>query len=260
MGPRSTGSTLTWSSAGQALPRSIPRPSLLRLPGCYQARADTWLLADTLRHLKLARGATVLDLCTGTGALAVAAGLDGARDVTATDISNRATTNAWINGRRHRIPVRVLRGDLYSALRPDEEFDVVVSNPPYIPSRTRRLSGHAESRCWDAGPGGRQLLDRICDETFAWLRPGGSLLLVHSTVSDEGRSVERLTASGLVVDIVRREREPFGPVMRARSEMLRNRGLIVEGQDDEELVVIRGTKSVRAWLTTRNRSRVETST
>lgn len=49
-------------------------------------------------------------------------------------------------------------------------------------------------------------------------------------------------------EIVRREREPYGPVMGARAEMLRARGLIVDGQDEEELVVIRATKSATATL------------
>lgn len=220
------------------------RPPLIRLPGCYPVQADTWLLADTLRELDLAPGADVLDLCTGTGALAVAAGLEGAASVTAVDISVRSAANAWLNSRRHGVMTRVLRGDLFEVLVPGEQFDVVLSNPPYVPGHTDRLPRHTVSRCWDAGVDGRRLLDRICAGAHDRLRPGGSLLLVQSAVADHARSVRRLRREGLDVEVVRREHVPFGPVMRARAELIRARGLGVGEQDVEELVVIRATRAV----------------
>lgn len=223
-------------------PRDTGRPSLLRLPGCYPVQADTWLLADTMSRLGLAAGASVLDLCTGTGALAVAAARAGAAEVTAIDISLRSAANAWLNAKRHGASVRVLRGDLFAPLDPDERFDLVVSNPPYVPSGSSRLPRHTSDRCWDGGPDGRMLLDRIGAEAFGRLRPGGSLLLVQSAVAGESRSVLGLRESGFAVEVVRRESEPFGPVMRSRAEALRRRGLIDSGQADEELVVIRAVK------------------
>ncbi|KRE40831.1 HemK2/MTQ2 family protein methyltransferase [Knoellia sp. Soil729] len=219
------------------------RPTLIRLPGCYPVQADTWLLADTLRELDLASGADVLDLCTGTGALAVAAGLEGAASVTAVDISLRSAANAWLNSRRHGVTARVLRGDLFEALLPGQQFDVVLSNPPYVPGHSDRLPRHTVSRCWDAGVDGRRLLDRICAGAADRLRPGGSLLLVQSAVADHARSVRRLRRQGLDVAVVRRERVPFGPVMRARAELIRARGLGLGEQDVEELVVIRASRA-----------------
>lgn len=221
----------------------VHRPWLLRLPGCYPVQADTWLLADTMHDLGLAAGSSVLDLCTGTGALAVAAVRAGAAKVTAVDLSLRSAANAWLNAKRHGVPVRVLRGDLFGPLATGEHFDLVVSNPPYVPSRSGRLPRHTVSRCWDGGPDGRLLLDRICTESFDRLRPGGSLLMVQSTVAGDARSVLGLRERGFEVEVVRRESEPFGPVMRSRAEALRACGLIDDGQWDEELVVIRATRS-----------------
>ena len=219
------------------------RPALIRFPGCYPVQADTWLLADTLRELDLAAGADVLDLCTGTGALAVAAGLEGAASITAVDISLRSAANAWLNSRRHGVTAEVRRGDLFEALAPGRQFDVVLSNPPYVPASTDRLPRHTVSRCWDAGIDGRRLLDRICAGASDRLRPGGSLLLVQSAVADDARTVRRLRRQGLDVEVVRRERVPFGPVMTARAELLRARGLGVAGDDVEELVVIRAVRA-----------------
>lgn len=224
----------------------VHRPWLLRLPGCYPVQADTWLLADTMHDLGLALGSTVLDVCTGTGALAVAAVRAGAAKVTAVDLSVRSAANAWLNARRHGVPVRVLRGDLFGPLDAEDDFDLVVSNPPYVPSRSGRLPRHTVSRCWDGGPDGRLLLDRICTESFGRLRPGGSLLMVQSTVAGDVRSVLGLRESGFDVEVVRRESEPFGPVMRSRARELHSRGLIAQGQSHEELVVIRATKPLDA--------------
>ncbi|MFW5473638.1 HemK2/MTQ2 family protein methyltransferase [Knoellia sp. CPCC 206450] len=219
------------------------RPVLLRLPGCYPVQADTWLLADTMAELGLARGARVLDLCTGTGSLAVAAALAGAAEVTAIDLSYRSSANAWVNARRHGVRARVLRGDLFGALAGSERFDLILCNPPYVPSFTRRSSRHRIDRCWDAGSDGRLLLDRICAEAFDWVAPGGSLLLVQSDVADGTRTVESLQDNGFEAEVVRREVEELGPVMRSRARMLRAHGFIAEGQPAEELVVVRATRA-----------------
>jgi release factor glutamine methyltransferase len=67
---------------------------LLRPPGVYRPQADTWLLAQALHDATIPYGARVLDLCTGTGALAVTAARAGAAHVTAVDISRRAAMAA----------------------------------------------------------------------------------------------------------------------------------------------------------------------
>jgi release factor glutamine methyltransferase len=66
---------------------------------------------------------------------------------------------------------------------------------------------------------------------------------VQSAVADHARSIRRLRRHGLGAEVVRRERVPFGPVMRARAELIRARGLSLGEQDVEELVVIRATRA-----------------
>ncbi|OLT21726.1 hypothetical protein BJF79_46660 [Actinomadura sp. CNU-125] len=68
---------------------------LLRPPGVYRPQADTALLADVLRRAGVAAGARVLDVGTGTGAVAVAAARCGAREVVAVE-SRRA--RCWRRG------------------------------------------------------------------------------------------------------------------------------------------------------------------
>lgn len=218
---------------------------LLRLPGTYPAQGDTQLLAGTMERRGLAEGRRVLDLCTGTGALALAAARAGAREVVAVDLSRRVAFNARLNARldelRDRRPgrarVEVRRGDLMAPVA-GERFDLVLANPPYVPAPSEDLPRYSPGRSWDAGVDGRALLDRICTGVADVLAPGGTLLLTHSVLSDERTTLDQLRAAGLDAEVVERRQEPFGPVMRRRADLLRARGLLDPHQDHEELVVV----------------------
>jgi release factor glutamine methyltransferase len=139
----------------------------------------------------------------------------------------------------HRRLIRVRKGDLLEAVRGDL-FDVVVSNPPYVPSPDLPTRGPA--RAWDAGPSGRLWLDRICAEAPGVLKPAGVLLLVHSSLADVAETVRRLTRAGLAVETLSRTRQEFGPITRSRARWLERRGLLTEGERHEEMVVIRGVR------------------
>jgi len=209
---------------------------LLSVPGVHRPRSDTWLLRDAILRERLP-GASVADLCTGSGALAVAAALAGAGNVLAVDVSLRSMLAARLNARLNGCELRVRRGDLIAALG-EERFDVIVSNPPYVPAATDALPLHRSTTLLDGGRDGRALIDRVCGEAPARLRPGGALLLVHSSVCGVERTCEKLEGRGLGVAIVARRRGPLGPVLRSRAALLRRRGLLGE-RDEEELVVIR---------------------
>src|ERR687889_644168 len=105
---------------------------IVRLPGVFRPRSDTWLLAAHLRRQPQVRGA-VLDVCSGSGALAIAAAQAGARSVTAVDVSRRSLWTVALNARLNGVQVATRRGELLDAV-PGEAFDLIVSNPPYLPS------------------------------------------------------------------------------------------------------------------------------
>jgi release factor glutamine methyltransferase len=216
--------------------RPVPAaPRLLRLPGVYRPQEDTALLAAAIGDLALPPGARALDLCTGTGAQALTLARRGAETVLALDLSRRALASVRLNALTRRLRVRTRRGDLTTALG-EGPFDVVVANPPYVPSPAPTVRG---TRGWDAGPDGRAVLDPLCARAGSLLRPGGTLLLVQSELSDVDRSLEMLTAQGLRASVDRRARIPFGPVLSGRTEFLEAAGLIEPGQRMEELVVLR---------------------
>ncbi|CAM03443.1 release factor glutamine methyltransferase [Saccharopolyspora erythraea NRRL 2338] len=214
---------------------------LLRLPGVYRPQGDTYLLAEVLGESGLRRGSRVLDVGTGTGALAVAAVRAGAGSVVAVDVSVPAVVSASINTLLRGMPVRVAHGDALERFG-DERFDAVVSNPPYVPSAAEEVPSRGASRAWEAGRGGRALLDRLCALAPDLLRPGGILLVVHSDLSGVDSTLRQLRHRGMHASVVAQRRQGFGPVLRARAPMLERRGLIEPGQRDEELVVVRGER------------------
>lgn len=212
---------------------------LLRPPGVYRPQDDTSLLIDVMHRGGHASGRTVLDVGTGTGAVAIAAARAGASSVTAVDLSLRSAIATWVNSRLHRAPVRVHNGDLFAPVA-GRRFELVLSNPPYVPSSSGMLPRHRKGRSWDAGPDGRFLLDRICDGAPGVLADGGLLLIVQSELSGEDATLERLAAAGLTGTVMARSRIPFGPVLRSREQLLRGRGLLRPDQHDEQILVIEG--------------------
>ncbi|MGW8889814.1 HemK2/MTQ2 family protein methyltransferase [Streptomyces sp. NPDC055749] len=213
---------------------------MLRLPGVYSPQADSLMLAAAMRREGIGPGMEVLDLCTGSGLLAIHAARLGAR-VTAVDISRRAVASARLNAALARLPVSVHRGDLLSELR-GHTFDAVVSNPPYVPAPSLSVPRRGAGRAWDAGLDGRIVVNRICDAAPASLRPGGLMLIVHSVLSGPEETVRRLSDAGMEASVSDRMAIPFGPVTRGRLAWLRHRGLLPTHTEQEELVVIRARK------------------
>ncbi len=197
------------------------------LPGVFRPRSDTWLLADVVRQQDGLRDAEVLELGTGSGAIAVSAAKGGARRVTVVDVSRRALATAWLNARINGVRVVPRHGDLFAPVS-EQRFDIVVSNPPYLPSG--RIPTRGASRAWEGGAGGRSILERICSDVSQHLNPGGTVLLVHSSVNDVSRTLEALEDAGLRGDVIARERGSVGPLLAERMPDL----------EEEEIYVVRG--------------------
>jgi release factor glutamine methyltransferase len=147
---------------------------------------------------------------------------------------------ARINARRNGVRLRALRGRLFDAVG-SQRFDFIVSNPPYVPARDGGIPARGPERAWDAGADGRVLLDEICARAPRHLRPGGAILLVHSSLIGVEPTLEALAAGGLDPAVRERHEGPLGPLMTERAELLRERGLLEPGQDTEDIVLIRAT-------------------
>jgi release factor glutamine methyltransferase len=203
----------------------------------FEPPSDSWLLVDVMRERGLARDAKVLDVFTGSGVLAVAAGRAGARSVTAVDISRRAALCARVNGRLNGTRVRGLHGSLFDPVE-GQEFDLITANPPYVPSADDELPRAGAARAWEGGRDGRLLVDAFSERAAEFLTPGGTVLMVVSSLTGERETLDALRAGRLEPEVVARHRGPLGPLVSARAEMLERRGLLAPGEREEEMLVI----------------------
>jgi release factor glutamine methyltransferase len=172
-------------------------------PGVFVPRRRTELLARHAATLA-GRGAVVVDLCCGSGAVgtAVYAAVPGI-EVFASDVEPAAVRCA-----RRNITGAVFEGDLYEPL-PDSlrgKVDVLVANAPYVPSEAVELMPpearlHEPLVALDGGADGLDVLRRIVTEAPAWLAPGGYLLFETST-QQAPAATQMVAAAGLAPEIV----------------------------------------------------------
>ncbi|MGE8611176.1 MAG: peptide chain release factor N(5)-glutamine methyltransferase [Achromobacter veterisilvae] len=154
-------------------------------PDVLIPRPDTEVLVETaLECIDGLTGPMVLDLGTGSGAIAVSIAL-ARRDarVMASDVSAAALAVAAANAWELTAAVRFAEGSWYEAVPAGEGFDLIVSNPPYVASDDPHLDQgdlRFEPRgALTDGAGGLEDLARIVEGAGAHLKPGGSLWMEH---------------------------------------------------------------------------------
>lgn len=152
-------------------------------------------------------GAAILDLCTGSGAIAVALARQlPTATVTATDVSGKALAVARQNAEMHKVAERItfLEGDLFEPLDSMPAptlFHVIAANPPYIPTAAMgnlptTVREHEPRLALDGGPDGLAFHRRILAGARGHLHPGG--LLIMEMQFDQGPALEAAyVAAGL---------------------------------------------------------------
>jgi len=170
-------------------------------PGVLVPRPETELLVELALALPLPGSARVLDLGTGSGAIALALARERPTwAVCATDLSPEALAIAHTNCAAMGLAVELLQG---SWLQPvaGRQFELIVSNPPYIATDDPALSDpalrHEPSMALTSGPDGLTALREIIHAAPGHLTGGGWLLLEHGAT--QAHAVQReLAARGLI--------------------------------------------------------------
>ncbi len=156
----------------------IPRPETELLA----ERAWNYVLQSAISN---PQSAIVLDLCTGSGCLAIAIAAKAPHSqVHASDISADALVVARENAGRHQVQERIqfYQGDCFAALPKDLRFDLIVSNPPYIATAEvatlePELRDHEPKNALDGGADGLDFYRRIAGEAKSFLADKGKLML-----------------------------------------------------------------------------------
>ena len=187
-----------------ALPFRVDRRVLIPRPDT-EVLVETALNGTRERHLY----GRMLDLCTGSGCVAVAFAKDRPTwRVTAVDLSPEAAALARENARRAGVVhnVSVLEGDLFAPLPEAAQFELITANPPYIPSGdiagldvdVRDFEPHL---ALDGGEDGLTIVRRLLQEAPPYLVPGG--LIALEVGFDQAPAVAALFEATGFVDVAR---------------------------------------------------------
>ena len=174
-------------------------------PRALIPRQETELLVEealAFIHGLGRRRAKVLDVCTGSGCIAVAIAKLSDADVTAIDISPAALALAAENTALHQADIHFLQSDLFAGLD-GQAYDVIISNPPYIPTGEltnlqTEIQDHEPMLALDGGPDGIDIYRRLIPASLNHLTPDGALFLeigprvVETIMKSAGYGIVRL--------------------------------------------------------------------
>lgn len=184
-------------------PEDRPRLATLRdIETVYQPAEDSRLLAETAVDANLGAGDRVLDVGTGSGYVAARLREATPARVVGSDISPAACRQA------HEAGVRTVRADLLGPFR-SGVFDLVVCNPPYLPTPPEQEWGDPMERALSGGPDGRAVVDRLLPALPRVLAPGGRALVLVSSLTDPDAVRETAADAGLDSRIAVAESHPF---------------------------------------------------
>lgn len=189
-------------------------------PGVFVPRPDTEVLVelaeDRLRAMPLSPVLRVLDLCCGSGVVGVSLARRVPNlEVHAVDLSRLAVETTSINARLNGVGDRVTVFNLSAAEYPEEPFDAVVCNPPYIATEDiaelpPEVRGHEPVEALDGGADGLDFYLEIIPMLPRWLKPGG--FAAFEIGDTQGPAVSALlqnagfTETVVTPDLARRDR------------------------------------------------------
>ncbi len=171
--------------------------NLIVSPDTLVPRPETEVLVDqALQHIPHSENFSVLDLGTGCGAIALAIAKERPNcDITATDISEPALAVARQNANQHALPnIEFLPGD-WTAPVAGRVFDLIASNPPYVPDADPDLErlGNEPQMALASGADGLDAIRRISVEAKSVIKQGSTLLIEHG--DSQQQEIARIMAA-----------------------------------------------------------------
>lgn len=161
----------------------------------YSPSEDSFLLAKHAPKLK----GRILDMCCGSGIQALTnAKANPDNEVIGVDINPEAVECASKNANTNKITnARFIQSDLFEKV--EGEFDGILCNPPYLPETE---SGNEAELSLSGGETGREFTDRFLDEFEKYLKKGGDVLLIQSSINSKDKTIQRLNEKGFKAEVI----------------------------------------------------------
>ncbi|ACX73161.1 methylase [Methanocaldococcus vulcanius M7] len=175
----------------------------------YEPAEDTFLL---LKNIVDVENKEVLEIGVGTGIISIACAKRGAKKVVGVDINPFAVNLALENAKLNNVNnVSFIKSDLFENVR--GEFDVILFNPPYLPTLDEdKLEGNIDY-AFNGGKSGREVLNRFLEEVGDYLKEGGVVQILQSSLTGEEETISMLKQLGFDVKVVDRLKIPFEELM-----------------------------------------------
>ena len=172
-------------------------------PEVYDPAEDTFLLLDTIR---INKDDSVLEIGTGCGLIALACARLGA-NVICTDKNPIAVElvkkNYLMNQKILKGNFEVRIGDIFSPILSSETFDVIIFNPPYLPTKKGELVGGWFDTATNGGKDGLLFTKRFIKELPPYLNKNGSAYFVYSTLSERVKLESILNKTNLIYNVIK---------------------------------------------------------
>ncbi len=159
-------------------------------PGVFPPATDTKLL---LTHVHPKSGSRIADLTTGSGIIAVKAGLAGASGI-AVDINPSAVVNAQETFLKYKVPIDVLQSNLFENISP-QKFDTIYVNGPFNEGEVHHPLEHSSF-------GAGKFITNLFDHLTEYLDPKGELLIVLAAWSDHDYFIKKANSKGFKAEVI----------------------------------------------------------
>ncbi|WP_456371639.1 HemK2/MTQ2 family protein methyltransferase [Methanocaldococcus sp.] len=177
-------------------------------PEVYEPSEDSILL---LKNLVDVKNKEVLEIGVGTGLISIACAKRGAKKVVGVDINPYAIEIAKENAKLNNVDIIVFKSDLFKNVK--GKFDVILFNPPYLPTSEDDKIDSYLNYAFDGGKSGREVLDRFIDELPNYIKKNGVVQILQSSLTGEKETVDKLKSLGFYVKKVDTLKVPFEELM-----------------------------------------------
>lgn len=169
-------------------------------PDVYEPSDDSFLLAEAaLSEIK--NSERILEVGCGSGIIAAVVNANTKARVTAIDINPHAARCAKNNG------VEVIRGDLLNCIK--GKFDIILFNPPYLPTSEEEKTGGWINAALDGGYDGRRIIFRFLEQASNNLSDKGFILILLSSLTGIEEVKSKMESLGYHVEDKKQERYMF---------------------------------------------------